>query len=65
MTGIRINKKTMEEILEFACNDEEINPVFLDVPENRQVQNAIVKAVDGCRRTTFNLNFASRIAYNK
>ena len=58
MTGIRSNNKIMKEIFEFACNNEEINSVSLDVPENKQIQNAIVKAIDGCLRTTFNLNSA-------
>ena len=48
----------MKEILEFACNNEEINSVPLEVPENKQIQNAIVKAIDGCCQTTFNLNSA-------
>ena len=48
----------MKEIFEFACNNEEINSVSLDVPENKQIQNAIVKAIDDCRRITFNLNSA-------
>ena len=48
----------MKEIFEFACNNEEINSVPLEVPENKQIQNAIVKAIDGCCQTTFNLNSA-------
>ena len=48
----------MKEIFEFACNNEEINSASLDVPENKQIQNAIVKAIDGCRHITFNRNSA-------
>ena len=68
MTEIRSNNKIMKEIFAFACNNEEINSVSLDVPENKQMQNAIVKAIDGCRRTTFNLNsalFICLVAKNK
>ena len=61
MTGIRSNNKIVKEIFEFACNNEEINSVFMDVPENKQIQHAIVKTIDGCRRTTFNLNSALHI----
>ena len=52
----RSNNKIIKEPFEFACNNEEINSVSLDVPENKQIQNPVVKAIDGCRRTTFNLN---------
>ena len=39
----------MKEIFEYACNNEENNSVSLDVLENKQVQNAIFKAIDDCR----------------
>ena len=58
LTGIRSNNKIMKEIFDFACNNEGINSVSLDVPENKEIKNAIVKAIDDCRRTTFNLNSA-------
>ena len=51
----------MKEIFEFACNIEGISFVFLDEPENKQTQNAIVKAIDDCRRTIFNVNSALHI----
>ena len=56
MAGIGSNNKIIKEIFEFAFNNDEINSVSLNVPENKHIQNAIVKT--GYRRTAFNLNSA-------
>ena len=61
MTGIHSNNKIMKEIFEYACNNEENNSVSLDVLENKQVQNAIFKAIDDCRHSALNLNSAFHI----
>ena len=61
MTGIPSNNKIIKEIFEFAFNNDEINSVSLNVPENKQIQNTIVKTIDGYRRTAFNLNSALRM----
>ena len=68
LTGIPSNNKIMKEIFEFVCNNEEINSVSMDVPENKQIQSAIIKAIGGSRRTTFNLNpalYIRLVAKNK
>ena len=58
MAGICSNNKIIKEIFEFAFNNDEINSVSLNVPENKHIQNAIVKTIYGYRRTAFNLNSA-------